>query len=145
MTGDEFQVPADTRAADAAALLAASRWSAAYYLAGYAVECGLKACVMRRVGREEGAMLFENRRFQSDYCFTHDLEKLFKAADLWSQFQRDRASAPLLDRHWVSVKAWNEQSRYAVPDPLDASRALDLLTSVADPTHGVLQWIRRFW
>ena len=145
MTRDDFKRLAEERAEDAETLFAGMRYGAAYYLAGYAVECGLKACVMRRVGREEGAMLFENRRFQSDYCFTHDLEKIFKAADLWSRFQRDRAAAPLLDRHWVSVKAWNEQSRYAVPDSLAASRALDLLTSVADPTHGILQWIRRFW
>jgi hypothetical protein len=37
---------AGERVRDAAALLKARRWSAAYYLAGYAAECGLKACVV---------------------------------------------------------------------------------------------------
>ena len=33
---------------DAKHLLDNHRWAAAYYLAGYAVECGLKACVLVR-------------------------------------------------------------------------------------------------
>ena len=31
-------------------LLAGGRWTGAYYLGGYAVECGLKACILARVG-----------------------------------------------------------------------------------------------
>jgi len=34
---------ARAREREAKALLAASEWSGAYYLSGYAVECGLKA------------------------------------------------------------------------------------------------------
>ncbi len=34
---------------DAKVLLDAGRWHAAYYLAGYAVECGLKACVLAHI------------------------------------------------------------------------------------------------
>jgi len=41
----EWRALAEARVLDAEALLAASRWPAAYYLIGYAVECGLKACV----------------------------------------------------------------------------------------------------
>jgi len=36
----------DERIEDATALLAASRWSGAYYLTGYALECALKSCVL---------------------------------------------------------------------------------------------------
>ena len=50
-TRAEWQTLADDRILDARAHLVAGvdRWSAAYYLAGYAVECGLKACVLARV------------------------------------------------------------------------------------------------
>jgi len=40
---------AEDRVLDAKALLDAGRWSGAYYLAGYAIECGLKACVLAYV------------------------------------------------------------------------------------------------
>ena len=36
-----MQQLAEDRILDAASLLAVGRWSGAYYLAGYAVECGL--------------------------------------------------------------------------------------------------------
>jgi len=45
----ELRQLAEDRILDAEHLLAAGRWSGAYYLAGYAVECGLKACIMARV------------------------------------------------------------------------------------------------
>jgi len=37
---------AEDRILDAACLLACGRPAGAYYLAGYAVECGLKACIL---------------------------------------------------------------------------------------------------
>ncbi len=43
MNRAELQRLAKDRLLDAKALFAARRWSGAYYLAGYAVECALKA------------------------------------------------------------------------------------------------------
>ncbi len=50
----DFQRLALDHIADAKALLAARRWGGAYYLAGYAVECGLKACILVRVASDMG-------------------------------------------------------------------------------------------
>jgi len=50
---------------DARSLLDNHRWSAAYYLAGYAVECGLKACVLARVGATPEVVL-EDRDFSKN-------------------------------------------------------------------------------
>jgi HEPN domain-containing protein len=44
----EFQRLAETRIADARALFEAGRNDAAFYLAGYAVECALKACIAKK-------------------------------------------------------------------------------------------------
>jgi HEPN domain-containing protein len=49
MTRWDLQKLAEDRLLDAEALLAAGRWSAAYYLAGYAVECAIKACIAKLV------------------------------------------------------------------------------------------------
>ncbi|MSU78452.1 MAG: HEPN domain-containing protein [Gemmataceae bacterium] len=43
----QLQQLAQERVRDADSLLKAGQWSGAYYLAGYAVECGLKACIAK--------------------------------------------------------------------------------------------------
>ena len=59
---------------DAKKLLDEHRWSAAYYLAGYAVECGLKACVVVRVAASP-EIIFESKQFSAN-CWTHDIMDL---------------------------------------------------------------------
>ena len=56
MNRDECQKLTQERIADVKALLAAKRWALAYYVAGYAVECALKACVLVRVAGESPAV-----------------------------------------------------------------------------------------
>jgi HEPN domain-containing protein len=51
MNRADLQSLSNLRLADARALLSAGRFAAAYYLAGYAVECALKACIARAVQR----------------------------------------------------------------------------------------------
>jgi len=43
----QLQQLAEERVRDAEALLKAGQWSGAYYLAGFAVEFGLKACIAK--------------------------------------------------------------------------------------------------
>jgi HEPN domain-containing protein len=57
----EWRRTAESRVRDAATLLKARRWSAAYYLAGYAVESGLKACVVAYV-KKNLEVIFETPR-----------------------------------------------------------------------------------
>ncbi|MBA4748235.1 MAG: HEPN domain-containing protein [Sphingopyxis sp.] len=45
----QFQKLAELRLNDAELLLANERFSSAYYLAGYAVELGLKACISKQI------------------------------------------------------------------------------------------------
>ena len=58
-------------ARDAQILLENRAWSSAYYLAGYSIECGLKACIARQFRRYE----FPNLDTVRD-SYTHDLGKL---------------------------------------------------------------------
>ena len=57
---------------DAKVLLDAGRWHAGYYLSGYAVECGIKACVLAYV--ENTGIIFLDKRY-SEKCFTHRIEE----------------------------------------------------------------------
>ena len=76
----QWQELAEMRLADARALLKAHRWSAAYYLAGYAVECGLKACILARMSTA-AEVIFDDKKF-SEKCWTHALIDLVKLAGL---------------------------------------------------------------
>ena len=47
MNRTDLQNLANERLEDANALLASGRFGAAYYIVGYAAECGLKACIAK--------------------------------------------------------------------------------------------------
>jgi hypothetical protein len=53
MNRAEFQKLSDLRLHESKALLTAGLPQGAYYLAGYAVECALKACIAKRTGYSE--------------------------------------------------------------------------------------------
>ena len=66
----DFQKMADIRAVEARFHLEARMYSGTYYLAGYAVECGFKACIARMVKRHE----FPGKDFIRG-AYTHDFEQ----------------------------------------------------------------------
>jgi hypothetical protein len=141
-TRADWQQLAEERILDARAHLApgAARWSAAYYLAGYAVECGLKSCILARVGAFP-EVIFEDKRFSQD-AWSHDVENLVRLAGL--EADRDAASLvnPVLHRNWQIARTWNEQSRYMRKTQAEAQQLFDAIT---DPAQGVMQWIRARW
>ncbi len=136
----EWQQLAEERALDAQALLAAHRWSGAYYLAGYAIECALKSCVLVRLVREP-QVVFVEKRF-SEKCWTHGLEELVALTGLAKDLADDGSKNPVLNAYWEIVIGWSEQDRYRIKDE---SQARKLVTAVTDNANGVLQWIRARW
>jgi HEPN domain-containing protein len=135
----ELQQLAEDRIFDAEALLANGRWSGAYYLAGYAVECGLKSCVLSHI-LNTGA-IFLDRKF-SEKCWTHSLEGLLKLAGLEAFLGIDVAANPTLGLNWLTVESWNEFSRYQQTSEFHARR---LFAAVTDHASGVMTWIRGRW
>jgi HEPN domain-containing protein len=137
MTRTEFQELAEVRLKEAETLLAAGLWDGAYYLAGYAVECGLKACIANLFKKES----FPEKSF-SDRCYTHDLGKLSELAELAGQLATERQTDTAFDIYWLTVKDWNESSRYERRMQTDTAA---LINAIADPTNGVLKWIKKHW
>jgi len=128
---------AKERVRDAKTLLAGRRWAGAYYLAGYAVECALKACIAKLMKAEE----FSDKSF-AEKCWTHDFDRLVFLAGLKADREAATAADPDLSYHWIAVKDWYESSRYArVPKV----KAEELYRAITDKTHGVLPWIRLHW
>lgn len=139
MNRADLQRLSDDRVLDAEALLAAGRWSGAYYLSGYAVECALKACLAGRTNLHD----FPDKAF-AQKCYTHDLEELLVLARLKLKFllASTPAGNPALSLNWQVVKKWNEQARYEQKSEAEA-RALH--QAVTDAADGVLPWVKGYW
>jgi HEPN domain-containing protein len=133
----EFQRLANERISDVKVLLAARHWSAAYYLAGYSVECALKACIAKLMKSEE----FPDRNF-AEKCWTHSLPQLLGLAGLKSDLENSAKADPDLADNWDAVKEWNESSRY---DRTTKVKAENLYKAIIDKKHGVLSWLKRCW
>jgi hypothetical protein len=108
----------------------------------YAVECGLKACVLRFV--EDTGLIFGQKdglKRLAD-CWTHDLEKLVGIANLSEGLKQARQQRTKFDDYWAAVKKWNEVSRYATKSE---SEARELFEAITNPDDGVMKWIRSHW
>jgi HEPN domain-containing protein len=135
----DLQQLADDRVQDAVALLKTDRWSAAYYICGYAIECGLKACIAKQTNLRE----FPDKAV-AEKSYTHDLTKLLDMAGLKLQLQLDTTPAanPALGINWQLVKDWNERARYQQKTEPQARRLYQAVNHNAD---GVLIWIKNHW
>jgi hypothetical protein len=136
----QWQELAERWLLDAKSLLADRRWSAAYYLGGYAVECGLKACILKRVAATP-EVIFDDRKF-SERCWTHNLPELVKLAGLEAARAADAVTNRALAKNWGVVKDWVETSRY---DAIPHHKAKKLYNAIAKKPHGVMPWIRAHW
>jgi len=133
----DLQRLARTRIRDAEVLLGAGQWSGAYYLAGYAVECALKACIAKQTGLHD--FPDKDRVLKS---YSHRVESLVELADLTSQLDDALRADSTFKQNWSFVKDWNEQSRY---QERTEAKARQLFDAISHPTRGVLSWIKGHW
>jgi HEPN domain-containing protein len=138
MNRNDFQQLADVRINEAEALLAQGKYDGAYYLAGYAVECGLKACIAKLTDQHDFP---PKPKWIYDY-YSHEIDKLVKTAGLTAQRDADFAADDSLHANWEVVKDWTEESRY---ERKSEEQARDLIKAITDAAHGVLPWIKQRW
>jgi hypothetical protein len=125
------------RLKEANALLRLGLFDGAFYLAGYAVECALKACIAKGTRRGEFP---EKKRVDSSH--THNLLQLIAVAKL-DEARLERAAEDLaFSDNWDIVRGWSEQSRYQRHPP---ESARTLLAAIGDRQHGVITWIKQQW
>ncbi|MBX9625968.1 MAG: hypothetical protein K2X82_19370 [Gemmataceae bacterium] len=136
-TRSAFRKLAEVRVREAKALLDAKLWDGAYYLAGYAVECGLKACIAKLTRRFE----FPDKKFAAD-CHTHKIDELVFHARLRPARDEEIRADPQFNRNWETARLWTETARY---ERRTEDQARALVEAVADDTHGVLRWLRQHW
>lgn len=125
------------RLAEARTLAGAGRWSGAYYLGGFVVECGLKAVIARQFR----AARWPDRQLVLK-IHTHDPQALAEAAGLKPGLDSLRASDADFATNWKTVQSWKVDARYGT---FSEAEARDLLRAISAPRSGVLAWIRRHW
>lgn len=135
-TRRDFQRLADLRAREAGLLVRARSLSGAFYLAGYAVECALKARIAKYTRKHEFP---PKKKFVND-AYSHDLESLLRLSGLQSDLERDMKANAQLAANWMTVKDWKAESRYT-PSGL---KGRDLVNAIVGQ-DGVLPWIKQRW
>jgi HEPN domain-containing protein len=106
---DTFQILAETRLAEATLLLENGQPSGAYYLAGYAIECALKAIIASGFRANE---IPDLKRVRGIY--THDLSDLLSIAGLKAALEDEVDADAEMSERWSIAKDWSEQARYQI-------------------------------
>ena len=122
---------------DALLLFNSGRWANAFYLAGYAVELGLKACIAKQILPEA----IPDRRFINS-VYTHEYMKLIGLAGLTADLRVRQDADSVFAANWGIVGEWTPEARY---ESTDKSTAHLLLSAISDANHGVLPWIKTYW
>jgi HEPN domain-containing protein len=131
-----FQELAELRLAEARLLLENGLPSGAYYLAGYAIECALKAIIAKDFRGDE----IPDLKYVRD-IHTHDLSALMRLAELEDELDGEKKTDPELYQSWTTIKTWSETARYKVWTEAGASA---ILAGIGGD-KGLLQWLRNHW
>jgi HEPN domain-containing protein len=137
MNRTDLQRLANSRIREAQILFKAGEYSGAYYLAGYSVECALKACFAKKTRRFDFPE--KSRVLQS---YTHNLRELLKLSGLSDELEMAQKASGKFAAGWDVVCRWTEESRYSTWVKSDAEQILDAIVQRKD---GVLPWIKQYW
>lgn len=133
----DLQAYAQAKLDDATFLLQNGRYSNAYYLAGYAVELGLKACIAGHID----AHTIPSKEFIKN-ILRHEFKNLVGLAGLATELKNQEDKDPDFAANWAIVSEWSPDARY---ETRDITSAQFIITAIAHPNSGVLQWIKTYW
>jgi HEPN domain-containing protein len=138
-----LRMMAEERIVDAKAPLDGRRWAFAYYVAGYAVECALKSCLLARMIHTGG--VFKDRKY-AERCWTHDFGELINLAGLKDELnvllKSSASSGGVFLANWGIVTRWKETSRYEAKTEQEAREIYD---SIVGNPEGVMKWLQMHW
>lgn len=133
----ELERLTDIRIKEAEVLLKADCYHGAYYLAGYALECTLKACIAKQVK----AFDFPDKDF-ANKCYTHKLTELLITARLNQDLSQKEKQDFNFRLNWALVKEWSEKSRYDTA--INKQDADSLFNAITDNQSGILPWLKNY-
>ena len=138
MTRNDFQQLTRIRLKEARVLLLNGHYEGAYYLAGYAVECAIKACIAKNVKHYD----FPDKKLANE-SHSHDLEQLIKVAGLQNKLNIKLQVNRQFELNWAIAKDWSEQKRYSTL--IQNTSAKDFYSALTRRQHGIMTWLRSQW
>lgn len=134
MNRSDFQQLAKVRLREAKLLLAANAPDGAYYLAGYAVEFALKACIAKSTERHD----FPDKS-RANRSHTHNMRELIMVAGLKDAHEEAMREYDF-SRRWDIMLQWSQESRYQANS---AENARALIEAIENRKFGILQWVKK--
>ena len=137
MNKTELENLTATRIKEAEILLMADCYNGAYYLAGYALECTLKACIAKQVKEFD----FPDKKL-ANASYTHKLADLVITAGLKQELSEQENQNEEFKLNWAVVIEWSEESRYKLA--ITKQEAHDLFAAITDNESGILPWLKKY-
>jgi len=137
MNKNELEKLVEIRIREAEVLLTANCYHGAYYLAGYALECTLKACI----AKQTKAFDFPDKKLTNG-SYTHDLNKLFVIASLKQELTEQEKQDEDFKLNWAVASKWSEESRYE--NSIGKQDAHNLYNAITDNSSGILPWLKKY-
>jgi hypothetical protein len=138
MNKKDLEKLADVRVNEAKTLLDAKNYQGAYYLAGYSLECAIKACIAKQVQRYD----FPNLELAKN-SYSHKLVDLLGVAGLKQKLDEKERKDDNFKLNWAVAKDWSEKARYECE--VEETRAKDLYVAITHDESGILAWLKTFW
>jgi len=138
MNKSDLEKLVDIRVSEAEVLLRYENYQGAYYLAGYALECAIKACIAKQVRQYD----FPNKEL-AQKSHQHKLTDLLGVAGLKQKLGEKERSDLDFQLNWAVAKDWSVESRYECS--IESSKANDLFQAVTNENSGILAWLKTFW
>lgn len=123
---------------DAEVLYKENRFASAYYLAGYAVECLLKAVICKRIQPNE----YPPRNTNNSH-YTHFLETLIRTAHLEKDFEFEVEKSKELKQSYLVLKDWIPGELRYDPNQLGKKKAGDFLNAIK-AEKGFIKWLTKY-
>lgn len=137
MDRKQLQQLAETRIKEAQILLDNKCYEGAYYLAGYAMECAIKACIAKKTKKHD----FPDKSYINQ-IHTHNLEQLVKLSGLDVSFYEYLKQDEEAKISWSLIVSWNESQRYSIK--IKQNVAKNFVKAISDK-KGIMLWFKAYW
>lgn len=138
MNKSDLEALVEIRVSEARVLLEFESYQGAYYLAGYALECAIKACIAKQVQQFD----FPNKDL-AQKSHQHKLTDLLGVAGLKQKLSEKEKADTDFQLNWAVAKDWTVDSRYE--RSVESTKANDLYQAVTNEDSGILAWLKTFW
>ena len=108
-----------------------------YGFSGLAVECALKAVIMRRQGMNRWP-----DRDSKPELYIHDLKRLLKYSGLKPEIQAEIDKGTDLAAAWLTVKDWDIEKRYTGKG-MPKKTATEILRCANHRDYGLVPWLSK--